>query len=348
MGAMGEYSDAIRFGTGNSFADLLSNWCRYHSPFVVLSTALHLVYQRWPLVVDQFPPLPVGYLLTVLLFLPCELLFTAACFLLKEGQAITLQASMDRLMAMHRFTWFTEFTWTTGTYISVVALCSWHRNRQREQAWHQSQTDNLNLRLELEQQRLQSLRDQLEPHFLFNALSAITALVRQGDGPLALAAINRLSELLRYALEASERDWVPMADELKFIDNYLALQRLRYGDRLRVRVEGGSDAVLGADCPPLLLQPMIENAMRHDLDRHDGASDLCLRFERHGEELSIVICNPLRTGEAGNPGAGLGLRSTRTRLQLACGPQASLDVQEERGRFRVDIRMPMYSSHRAA
>jgi hypothetical protein len=344
VGATGERSDAIRFDTGNSFARLLVSWCLTHAPVFLLSTTLHLVYQRWPGVVDRPRRLTAGYLLAFLFYLPCELLFVASVFRAKEGHAFALLGSWERMLAMTRFTWFMELAWMTSTYLGVIAICSWRQSRAREQAWRQAQTDNLNLKLELEQQRLQALRGQLEPHFLFNALNAITALMRAGDGTLAIAGVGRLSDLLRYALAASERDWVTIADELAFVRHYLALQKLRYGDRLKVLIEGDNEEVLGADCPPLLLQPLVENALRHDLDRHDGAGDLRIRFERHAETLSIAVCNPKLELAAPNPGAGLGLRGTRARLQLACGANASLDTAERDGRFQVNIRMPMYGS----
>jgi hypothetical protein len=344
IGATGERSDAIRFDTGNSFARLLVSWSLTHTPAFLLSTTLHLVYQRWPGVVDRPRRLVAGYLLALLFYLPCELLFVATIFRAKDGQPFALQGSWDRMMAMTRFTWFTEFAWMTGTYVGVIAVCSWRKSWQREQAWRQAQSDNLNLRLELEQQRLQALRGQLEPHFLFNALNAITALMRAGDQALAIAGVSRLSDLLRYALAASERDWVTVREELAFIRHYLALQKLRYGDRLQVLIEGDDEDVLDADCPPLLLQPLVENALRHDLDRHDGVGDLRIRFERQAGTLLIAICNPKVGQAAPNPGTGLGLRSTRARLLLACGQQASLDTTDSAARFRVEIRMPMYGS----
>lgn len=346
IGASGERSDSIRFdhNTGHSFAWLLASWCATHTPVFLLSSALHLLYQRWPAFVDRSTRLATGYLLTLLLFLPCELLFVASVFRVKEGHAFSLLDSWDRMMAMTRFTWFTELSWTTGTYVGVVAICSWHRGREREQAWRQAQTDNLNLRLQLEQQRMQALRGQLEPHFLFNALNAISALVRSGDHAVAITGVNRLSDLLRYALSASEREWVTIAEELAFIRHYLALQKLRYGERLSVRIDGDSGDVLDAECPPLLLQPLVENALRHDLDRHDGSGDMRIRFERLGDMLRVAICNPHIEKAAENPGTGIGLRSTRARLQLACGPQASLHTIKDAGRFRVEVRMPMYAS----
>jgi two-component system sensor histidine kinase AlgZ len=132
-----------------------------------------------------------------------------------------------------------------------------------------------------------ALRAQFEPHFLFNALNAISALVRDGDRGLALGGIGRLSDLLRYALSASVREDVTVAAELQFVRDYLDLQRLRYGERLQVQIDGEDSLLHEVECPPLLLQPLIENALRHDLDCREGPSDIRCGFVQDGEVLAI-------------------------------------------------------------
>ena len=114
-----------------------------------------------------------------------------------------------------------------------------------------------------------------------------------------------------------------------------------YGDRLRVSIEGDSGAVLAADCPPLLLQPLVENALRHDLDCHDGESDITLRFSEQGGMLHIHISNSVREVPS-NPGMGMGLRNIEARLRIACGSGAGLRTARADGRFVAEINMPMY------
>jgi two-component system sensor histidine kinase AlgZ len=129
---------------------------------------------------------------------------------------------------------------------------------------------------------------------------------------------------------------VTLADECQFVSDYLALQKLRYRERLRVHI----DASVQAEIPPLLLQPLIENALRHDLDCHTGASDIRLSFAVDGEQLNIRVCNPCAEQAPANPGLGLGLRQTRARLSLAYGERASLASGVRDGRFVVDISLP--------
>jgi hypothetical protein len=335
IGATGSYSDTTRSGDDADFARLLQAWCWDHLPVCLLGIALHLLFQRWPGCLDSARRLAAGYCLVLLLFLPAELLFIAAHHMLISRSSPGAHSVVQRVLDMRRFTWFTELAWTSGTYVGVVALCVWRRHRERERAWLQAERDNLDL-------RLQNLRGQLEPHFMFNALNAISALVRQDDRALALAGIRRLSDLLRYALAASERSWVLVADELQFTRDYLALQQLRYRERLQVKIAGAADstAVLGADCPPLLLQPLVENALRHGLDRHAGPLEVRIDFALQGEELRIRISNALVAASAPNPGLGTGLRNVRERLRTASGPAASPRAEAQGADFVAELRMP--------
>jgi len=240
------------------------------------------------------------------------------------------------LMKMLLVGWFS----TTGTFAAILAIHYWRQARERELAWQRSQTDMLNLKLALEEQRMLALRAQFEPHFLFNALNAISALVREGDRTLALGGIGRLSDLLRYALSASGRNMATVADELRFVHDYLDLQRLRYGPRLQVHIEGAGDLLHEVECPPLLLQPLIENALRHDLDCREGPSDIHLCFARDGAVLSIRVTNPVSALASPNPGAGLGLANTRDRLRLMHAG-ASLQAGRQGDRFVAEVRLPL-------
>jgi two-component system sensor histidine kinase AlgZ len=260
--------------------------------------------------------------------------------LLKSGAHAGPASVLRSAMAITAFGYFLEFAWLTFTYVAVVGVCGWRERGVREKVWALARHDNLKLRLDLEQQRMLALRGQLEPHFLFNALNAISALVRSDDKRVALGAIGNLSELLRYALQAGERERVTLAEECRFVADYLALQKLRYGARLQIAIEGDDAGALAAELPPLLLQPLIENALRHDLDCHDGPSDIRLAFAVDGERLTIHVSNPASEQRSPNPGLGLGLRHTRERLQLAYGARAAIASGVSDGRFRVDISLP--------
>jgi len=343
IGAAGAYSDALRHQDKIGFSALLMRWCGDHVPVFVLGVGLHLFNRHRPDWFVSTARVVKGYLLVLLLFFPCELFFIVAHNCIYNDMPLSFGLVWQRVLDMRRFGWFTEFAWTSGTYFGVVAICVWHRQRQRELVWRQAEHDNLTLRLALEEQKLQALRGQLEPHFMFNALNAISALVRSNNPDLALSGINRLSSLLRYALAASQQEWVTMGDELQFTRDYLALQRLRYGARLQVRIEGDSSAVLRADCLALLLQPLVENALRHGLDEATEPGAVTIVFASIGRALEVRVTNPIVPGALPNPGAGIGLRNVRERLHSAYGGAASLAVNKENGWFVAILQFPVHA-----
>ncbi|WP_229448621.1 sensor histidine kinase [Massilia sp. CF038] len=327
IGALGNYADYVKRGEPMTYGAMLWLWWREHLLLMVFSCAIYAWLSRRPALLGQWRALALVYAVLVMLFVPLEIKYSSVL----AGQPIA---------ATSGFEWFLEFAWTTFTFVAVVGVCIARDTRAREKAWQRAHTENLGLRLELEQQRILALRGQLNPHFLFNALNAISSLVRSSDGKLALVGISHLSDLLRYALQASERNHVSLADECRFVDDYLALQTLRYGGRLQIGIDGAGAA---GQIPPLLLQPLIENALRHDLDCHDRPSDIRLAFGGDDERLTIHVSNPVLADSVANPGLGLGLRHSRARLQLAYGDAATLTAGIEEGRFAVDISMPRYA-----
>jgi hypothetical protein len=335
LGALQTYSDNLRLGVDSHYPSLLVTWfVEYAVPLIVLSAGLSLALARWPGLIARPRNVFLLFVGLVFVFQPAQ--WTYMAWLRGYLHIASIDDARRLLLKMLLVGWFS----TTGTFAAILAVHYWRQARERELAWQRSQTDMLNLRLALEEQRMLALRAQFEPHFLFNALNAISALVREGDRTLALGGIGRLSNLLRYALSASVRNTATVAEELQFVRDYLDLQRLRYGDRLQVRIEGDDVLLHDVDCPPLLLQPLIENALRHDLDCHDGPSDIRLSFVPDGAALTIRVTNPALAQASPNPGAGLGLANTRERLRLM-HPTATLRTDLQDGRFVAEVRLPL-------
>lgn len=190
----------------------------------------------------------------------------------------------------------------------VLAIDSRRRLRERE--------------LLLAQTQLSNLRLQLQPHFLFNTLHTIASLVRDGSSQAAVTMIAGLSDLLRYSLDNAGRDLVPLSEELEIVQRYLEIQQTRFSDRLRVTVDAQADTY-NAPVPTLLLQPLVENAIRHG-----DPTTIDVRSRRDGETLVIDIAND------GSPLApewrqreGVGLSSTRRRLEQLYAGRASLELE---------------------
>jgi two-component system sensor histidine kinase AlgZ len=335
LGALQTYSDNLRGGVASHYPSLLVTWfIEYAVPLIVLSAGLSMLLARLPALLARPRNVVLLFVGLVVVFQPAQ--WTYMAWLRGYLPIASLHEAWQLLRKMLLVGWFS----TTGTFAGILALHYARRARERELAWQRGQSDMLALRLALEEQRVLALHAQLEPHFLFNALSAISALVRDDDKAFALDGIDRLSELLRYTLAASVRTTSTLGAELQFVRDYLDLQRLRYGARLRVHIDGDSVLLHDVACAPLLLQPLIENALRHDLDCHAGPSDIRLHFAREGDAMFVRVTNPLSPHASPNPGAGLGLANMRDRLRLM-HPAASLRAGPRDGRYIAEVRLPL-------
>ncbi len=178
---------------------------------------------------------------------------------------------------------------------------------------------------ELAQSRLQVLRTQLQPHFLFNTMHAIATLLHE-DTASAEDMLLRLSDLLRAFLEDCEGQEITLRQELVLLDLYLGIQRTRFKDRLGTRVYVAPDT-LAAAVPSLILQPIVENAIRHGIGERLGADCIEIESRREGEVLCIEVRNrnsTLQAGESPTPGHGIGLANTRLRLRELYGDAAEV------------------------
>jgi hypothetical protein len=233
----------------------------------------------------------------------------------------------------------TSFMWD-GFLYSMLTLASASfllSRRSRRQELEKS-----DLRARLAQAELGLLRAQLEPHFLFNALNTIAGLVRGAHPELATRAIAQLSELLRYVIEASRQDRVPLAWELEFVSNYLELQQIRYGSRLQVAIHQDSEA-RSYDVPPLLLQPLIENAVVHGAACTSQAAsiEVSVRIAPDAPELRVEVHNTRGEGASLARRTGLGLSNTRQRLHRMYGDAFRLDAGPDGpAGYRVAIALP--------
>jgi two-component system LytT family sensor kinase len=222
------------------------------------------------------------------------------------------------------------------------ALLYYREFRARELAASQLQTG-------LTQARLEALRAQLNPHFLFNTLNGISALALKGDRDGVVQMLSLLSDLLRLSLDAHLPQAVPLSDEIAFIDRYLELQRIRFSDRLEIQ-KTIEPETLRALVPSLLLQPVVENAVIHGVAARRGPGRIDIVIRREGDELSLEVNDtgpgfkpgtPVTPGTIGDDGNGVGLRNTRARLHHMYGDAQSLTCHTlATGGASVAIRIP--------
>ena len=215
-----------------------------------------------------------------------------------------------------------------GPVMMLAGATLAHRElSEREKQHFQAQAEAAHLRL---------LQGQLHPHVLFNALNGLAELVER-DPAAAGRGLRALSDLLRKLLEAGQAARLPLGDERALVEDYLAVEAIRLGDRLRV--SWAWDPALDAHpAIPLLLQPLVENALKHGLAPHVEGGELRIEGARTGEGLRLAVLN---TGAPLGHGAGLGLQNLRARLEGAYGERAVFQLRTEAPWTLAEIRIPV-------
>jgi two-component system LytT family sensor kinase len=226
-----------------------------------------------------------------------------------------------------------------GVYAAIVAAGYWvwwmagHHRREAQRA---------QLEAQLAAARLRALRMQLQPHFLFNTLHTIAGHVREGEQSVAVDLIARLSRLLRRSLDDAERHEVPLSEEVELLAEYLTLERARFGDALVTRFDIAPE-VRGAPVPSLILQPLVENALRHGIGPREGPGELAIAARRHSGHLVLEVTDNGVGYDPARAGAGVGLANTRERLAQLYGNRQRFQIAA--GRWggtvaRVEIPLP--------
>lgn len=253
------------------------------------------------------------------------------------GIQVTLVGPGWRILAGARFpfefffgtiinTTFVVFMWT-ALYIAIVNI------RRLAEA----QTRALQLELAAKEARLKNLRAQVNPHFLFNGLNTVRALIAE-DPAKATEAVTWLASILRYGLRSDDAPTVTIAEELEMVTQYLALEKLRFEKRLTTSIDV-DDAVLTARIPPLILQTITENAIKHGIANLPNGGAVNIEIRRASQRIEMSVRN---TGalSSHSPESGIGLKNTRERLHLLYGSDAVLQLTESNNEVIAQIILP--------
>jgi len=223
---------------------------------------------------------------------------------------------------------------TTLVYFAIlVASYAWRsaaRLRERE-------AQAAALEAQLRQAQLSALRMQLQPHFLFNSLNAVMALVRDHDVDRAIQSLSLLSDVLRSTMNAGDTHETTLAAEVEFVRRYLSIEQLRFDDRLRVEFDIPSD-LADVRVPVFILQPFVENALKHGVLRGRGGNAIVISAGRDGTSLTLRVRDDGRGLSSGSEmGAGVGIANARGRLERMYGAGASLVVENVSGAPGVEV-----------
>lgn len=212
-------------------------------------------------------------------------------------------------------------------YVGIVGVSQAVRHQR---ALRERELEELRLRASLSEARMTALQAQLRPHFLFNVLNTTAMLVRQGESTKAIEVLEELGLLLRGVLRQSSQADVTIREELDFARRYLELEQVRFEDRLRVSIECPPD-LAERRVPFLLLQPLVENAVRHGVAQQAGPASVVVRARSDGAELVLEVVDSGAEQPIKSIGTGIGLKNVRERLAERFGSAAVLTLEQAAG-----------------
>jgi len=289
--------------------------------WALLTPVIVALGDRYPL---RWPPRPRAAVVHAAASLSCSLLIAMA----DAAVNMVLRPSRSGFLASTRDWFLGGLPATTVVYFAIVvlsyAIVNAARLRERE--------------TQLREAQLAALRMQLQPHFLFNSLNAIMALVRDRETEQAVRALSLLGDVLRSTVNGADAPTTTLRQELDFVARYLSIEQVRFGDRLQVRVDV-PDELLSTPVPTFLLQPFVENALKHGILRERGGNALAIAA-RDGDGMLTLTVRDDGRGLSGEPSGGVGIANAGARLQHLYGAAASLSVRNAFPGVEVEIRIP--------
>ena len=300
-------------------------------PLLALGSRFRLDRRRWPR----------NLALLLMLSVPVAALMVGPSYLVMRQLAVLFHHPPS-LYAVTRFSVLRGFLDNLFLTWQVLALGQGllYYREARDRALAASR-----LEAALARARLDALAMQLRPHFLFNALNGVCALIR-ADPAAAERMVELLSDLLRESLKPAARGEVALREEIAFLERYLEIEAIRFGARLEIDIRI-DPAVEEAQVPHLILHPLVENALRHGVARRSGKGTLRVSARRCGDAVEIQVWDNGPGFSADTREPGLGLANTRSRLDLLYGAAHRLEIREEDG-VRVSLTLPFRRGGEAA
>lgn len=254
----------------------------------------------------------------------------------------TVLTCLDLVFVSERFDFFSSLVLSFMQQAAIISLWTaiyftWHyveKNRN-------SQVDKLKLEATVRTLELKTIKAQLNPHFIFNALNSIRALVDENP-QRARTAITELSNILRSSMQAEKVEMVSLENELNIVKDYLALEHIRFEERLKIQYDIDPET-LELPIPPMMLQTLVENAIKHGISREIRGGTITVESHVKDMQHELTIRNTGQIVESKNNGQGFGLQSTRQRLGLLFGKRASFEIYNLSPQMvEAKVLMPLY------
>ena len=226
----------------------------------------------------------------------------------------------------------TIFGSISAVYISLRNTAERMARKLREKEVNEERLEGLRTRAELD-----ALQAKINPHFLFNTLNSIASLISENPA-VAESTVEKLSELFRYTLQRSGNNTVRLSEEMEIVRSYLEIEKVRFGDRLRFEIRA-DESLNDFRIPPLLIQPLVENSIKHGIATEPLGGSVDVEASRRGNTCIVSVTDSGKGFSATGEDPGFGLKSIRERLNLVYGGRASLRVQA--GSSQVQITLPL-------
>jgi two-component system, LytTR family, sensor kinase len=224
----------------------------------------------------------------------------------------------------------TLFGSSSAVYMSLRNTAERMARKLREKEVNEERLEGLRTRAELD-----ALQAKINPHFLFNTLNSIASLISENPAA-AESTVEKLSELFRYTLQRSGNKTVRLSEELEIVRSYLEIEKVRFGERLRFDIRS-DESLNDFLIPPLLIQPLVENSIKHGIASEPQGGSVEVEARRAGHDCIVSVTDSGKGFTATGEGSGFGLKSIRERLNLVYGGRASLRVQEETSQVQITI-----------
>ncbi len=299
---------------------------------IFFTLGLRKAYQGLNIVAKK----PVAMILPILsLSLVCAIVTVATGFMIIEFVTLLQGTRLDM---------FTFNNWL-GNLIAIYPLVliwsSIYLAVQYLMRWRQSELDKAQLESALKDAQLNTLMGQINPHFMFNSLNNIRGLMLE-DVERARDMLTLLSKVIRYSLTAPKKERIPLNEELEIVDAFLQLAKIQLEERLVIdkQIAAGLEQCL---IPPMLLQMLVENAIKHGISEVRGGGTLSIAIRKQAQQLVIEVCNPgdLNHSSATQQSTNLGVENIRQRLALLYSGQAEFSLHQQGEKVHAEVRLPL-------
>lgn len=313
-------------------------------PALVFAVPLAMFYafvclSAW-YVCRAFPLQKTDFTQIVLIYALASGVTSSLWVLLSRGWAMLLAQSEPLAALTDRPAAEVRLLFGAGLLLYLLAVAIHYLIMAFEES-RQAERRTLELMILAQSAELRALKAQINPHFLFNSLNSISALTSQNP-PAARTMAESLANFLRRSLRLGTQDTVTLEEEISLSLSYLDIEQIRFGSRLKIEMNIEEDCKR-CPVPPLILQPLIENAINHGIAQLVEGGTITLTARRNGSRLLLNIQNPCDPDRKRNRGTGMGLENVRSRLRAQFEAIARLDTTESDKRFRVDLTIPLAS-----